>query len=947
MVTSESIVSPNHNHQPFGGTNSEREALIPQTTIKVSRENSDINMDVDAQDDTNSRDRLYTVQGKHPDNYPNDQFGSPSSVENSNTSRARKRDDSVDSLLVGEFQSPFSTSSPSNNALAHMFKNMENLTETQDGTGYLAMGQDDAGLHKVTVVPSDYVRKIEDTVGDRQFDMENRNVFAINFSNYLTTSQFRSLRVLVLRNNHINDISKLQLYRSFPNVTEVDLAYNQIGKKISDVDLPKKLQRLDISFNQLTDISGVMMCVELRELNASNNCISGLFGLPTKLIRLDISYNKLNSIASLRSLSMCVLIASISAHHNPVIRSLPNSKVFFKSLFANLKELDGIKLFSEKSVIVENPWGLQSPISTNSSVTSEFRSPGSTFLSPGKLTRSEQKKNDEMRSNIYVAKQKNLATSKASYEQALEIMHSGKKKMLKPHEIDNLTKRLYEPKGAANDPRRSISKLSQKPQKKKVSEEGAEDAESAWAGKSKMLKYINEWVSNATDELARIISAFRLATSFLSKERLERQDFDAYSETIDAIKEYPIADLPNRVKFILEAKQKLQNEKIPDISLLLDQIEKSTLLLQQIQTIIMFAVDGNVKFAEGLDMIMSSKLGQYVNENVLKPQNCEYEVHNVSSSSHYWNRQLSSSGEFLYKSKEDLGFDYSNPLNKREISDSDEVETSEILEKMRNRVAAKYLPPEINTELIASSNNPSNSHDISNNLSIFAKNPLREHKTPKHDNQDASSVGSKGGTVSRPFPSRKIDIVFQPNEEESYIDSAEPEAKQNPFYSQNVELSSTHELFPGQKLSFGESPAAKETNNQHRETIDTVYSSNDVVFTPEIAVPVKSISTLTARPHSSPRSIASSDDNKLSGFSTIISEQPRGGEQLVDSIPVDTKSASLITPDSSIPTDNKDMSNPEKATEVEKIEHFADLCIKLSAKDRLKARLDRMRKGVN
>jgi hypothetical protein len=132
-----------------------------------------------------------------------------------------------------------------------------------------------------------FPRKGSNLYEDSVLELQNRNLTFFRFSEFLTSShRYRMLKVLVLRNNKISHITALSLFSFLPNCTDCDLSYNELAGRITDIDLPRRITRLDLSYNYLVDITGIMSCIELKELNLSFNNIKSLYGLPIKLNRL-------------------------------------------------------------------------------------------------------------------------------------------------------------------------------------------------------------------------------------------------------------------------------------------------------------------------------------------------------------------------------------------------------------------------------------------------------------------------------------------------------------------------------------------------------------------------------------------------------------------------------------------------------------------------------------
>eukprot|EP00178_Gracilaria_changii_P006785 TRINITY_DN2202_c0_g1_i1.p1 TRINITY_DN2202_c0_g1~~TRINITY_DN2202_c0_g1_i1.p1 ORF type:complete len:439 (-),score=64.69 TRINITY_DN2202_c0_g1_i1:225-1541(-) len=114
-----------------------------------------------------------------------------------------------------------------------------------------------------------------------------------------------NLRELVLRQNAIQKVEGLE---NLTNLTELDLYMNQITEiPPKTFATNKKLQKLDLSFNQLRDIS-TFPCENLGNLEElyliSNKikAISKLYGMP-RLVMLELGDNRIRTIENLEKLS--------------------------------------------------------------------------------------------------------------------------------------------------------------------------------------------------------------------------------------------------------------------------------------------------------------------------------------------------------------------------------------------------------------------------------------------------------------------------------------------------------------------------------------------------------------------------------------------------------------------------------------------------------------------
>ena len=152
------------------------------------------------------------------------------------------------------------------------------------------------------------------------------------------------VRVLNLRKNWLSDMQSLGLLNSLPNVVEIDLSCNHFQGKIPEKAIPISVQRLDMSFNDLSDLTGLIPCTNLLALNLSHNSIKHADYLPSKVEILDISFNLLSSAFSLRMLALCPSVTSLALVGNPVTERVSDWKARIVMFLPNLLEVDGLSM---------------------------------------------------------------------------------------------------------------------------------------------------------------------------------------------------------------------------------------------------------------------------------------------------------------------------------------------------------------------------------------------------------------------------------------------------------------------------------------------------------------------------------------------------------------------------------------------------------------------------
>lgn len=166
----------------------------------------------------------------------------------------------------------------------------------------------------------------------------------LHFLDYIGLHDCRLLRELSLRNSLQSDIDCLQLKSTFLQLLELDLSYNKIQGALKESMLPETLQKLDLSHNNLHDVSGLCACTSLVDCNLSHNKLKHLDGLPKSIKKLDLSYNLLSTSLHLRVLSVSPDIESLWIAGNPLIIHCPQWKNAVRSFLSHLHHVDGVQI---------------------------------------------------------------------------------------------------------------------------------------------------------------------------------------------------------------------------------------------------------------------------------------------------------------------------------------------------------------------------------------------------------------------------------------------------------------------------------------------------------------------------------------------------------------------------------------------------------------------------
>ena len=170
---------------------------------------------------------------------------------------------------------------------------------------------------------------------------------------------FDFLRVLVLRDNLISDLMAMQLI-SLRSLTDLDMAYNRITGCVPRGVFPPSLERLDLTGNDITDITYLNHCPYLLVLNVSNNCIKDISVYPPNLTELDISDNLIANVIDLRMLSLSSSIKVLRLAGNPVTVTSSQCKVTVCSVLPRLVMLDEAVIPSRNARLQNGTASMQS-----------------------------------------------------------------------------------------------------------------------------------------------------------------------------------------------------------------------------------------------------------------------------------------------------------------------------------------------------------------------------------------------------------------------------------------------------------------------------------------------------------------------------------------------------------------------------------------------------------
>jgi Leucine-rich repeat (LRR) protein len=256
--------------------------------------------------------------------------------------------------------------------------------------------------------------------------------------------------VLVLRENGVTHPERLSLSLRFECLTDLDLRYNNICDAVKG--LPATLQRLDLSHNRISNVSSLMQCPQLVDLNLSHNDIKSFHSLPAKLEKLDLSNNTISAAITLRTLALSPLIRSLNVSDNPILLEMKDWKVVLPSLLPRLEELNWKPLFTVKRADAlmkqmqqkQRAAAVSQPSSLPGNEAQQTGSPRRP-QSPSAL-RQEQRISDALRMRHDDSKFLALEQARREYEDRFRRRSA----ILRPVETEKLTQRLTAPTKAAS-----------------------------------------------------------------------------------------------------------------------------------------------------------------------------------------------------------------------------------------------------------------------------------------------------------------------------------------------------------------------------------------------------------------------------------------------------------------------------------------------------------------
>ena len=172
--------------------------------------------------------------------------------------------------------------------------------------------------------------------------LENLYLMGCGIRNIEFLSSIKTIIKLNLSNNFISDLSFLL---NKENISELDLSYNELID-ISSIGELKKIKTLLLNNNFISDISGIMNLINLEYLDLNHNIIVDVSPLNNLkgLKNLSIEYNKIETLYPLKNLLNLLslnFVSSLSANNNPL--QTPPMQTVSRGVLAILRYFDKIE----------------------------------------------------------------------------------------------------------------------------------------------------------------------------------------------------------------------------------------------------------------------------------------------------------------------------------------------------------------------------------------------------------------------------------------------------------------------------------------------------------------------------------------------------------------------------------------------------------------------------
>lgn len=411
--------------------------------------------------------------------------------------------------------------------------------------------------------------------------------------------------VLILRNTGIISPERFCFNLRFPFLTDLDLGWNGIAGAVKG--LPPTLQRLDLSHNRITNVSSILNCMELKELNLSHNNIKSFHGLPATLERLDLSHNAITAAITLRTLALSPIIKSLDLTGNAVILEVVEWKIMLRNMLTQLDELNGRPLPRPKKAGVVPPLG--------------GRKPSPTKTRASATVREEQRVNDAVRTRMHKMK---LDMLKETKEQ-LDKSATAKLKTLRPDEVDHLARRLSAPTKAMTlkakadpiaPPLFSSRDLAHR--------KSAQPIPSVVAQHTRTDVSLTDFVTRSKLQVAKAAQLIVRVTQLSNQDVIDRDDIVKLSNALSRLELYSNRDVPLKVEYAIE--KLVDGDALKRrVNTVREQMDVVGLLLQQVDSAMLLSAQGAFTLRDALDSAMSSGPGIMTHTSILRSYEASFD----------------------------------------------------------------------------------------------------------------------------------------------------------------------------------------------------------------------------------------------------------------------------------------------------------------------------------
>lgn len=454
------------------------------------------------------------------------------------------------------------------------------------------------------------------------------------------------LKVLILCDNRISNLHDLHL-KEFTGLTDIDLSYNHIAGSIDNTMFPPSIVNLDVSFNRIHDISGLVTCLEMKTLNVSHNYISRLTTLPSALTRFDISDNAIVASISLRVLSFSNKIVALGIAGNPVVDNTPDWRTRVTSCLPNLGEIDGVMRPGFRIKKTAQPF-----------------SPKYHYKH---YTREEQVAADTKRNKAAIEKTNKLYECRDAKVKELQALQQRAKEKLNPSKMELLLMRLstkeahvggrdlstlpYKPayhtssldasRNSVKHQNRSRSQLNSSASlslssPSRLSSDAVTNSDSKSTGNGngsgngngigksmnvdESINVVTEWLVKCSDEVARAVTVFKLAVDMTQTYKIDSAARNYFQAAFGRVSFHNKVELSAKLELAINYLP-YDSEHESLIKTVSDIIDNMTAIADLLKAVVKHInqSDSGADLLYLLDEEMSNERGKYVNGNILIP----------------------------------------------------------------------------------------------------------------------------------------------------------------------------------------------------------------------------------------------------------------------------------------------------------------------------------------